>query len=154
MVRSIAFIRTAVLLFKHREFFLCWLPCYWRGKYKADNDQKESDIELGNLKILMSTLDVPFNKLDMEHIIAFTKLWRDQSFRSCRNESVCAELQECVLLFQDIVNSFHIRIWKILVEEYLYNFILKWGEANYTDKVILPTSFKASVLYHLLIRPL
>lgn len=68
--------------------------------------------------------------------------------------SVGEELQECVLLFQDGVNSFHIRIWKILVAEYLYNFIVKWGEANYSDKVILPTSFKASVLYRLLIRPL
>lgn len=68
--------------------------------------------------------------------------------------SVPVQLQECVLLFQDTVNSFHIRIWKIPVAEYLYNFILKWGEANYFDKVILPASFKASVLYRLLIRPL
>lgn len=68
--------------------------------------------------------------------------------------SVRVELQECVLLFQDTVNSFRIRIWKILVAEYLYNFILKGGEANYFDKVILPKSFKASVLYRLLIRPL
>ncbi len=68
--------------------------------------------------------------------------------------SVRVELQECVLLFQDTVNSLRIRIWKILVAEYLYNFILKRGEANYFDKVILPTSLKASILYHLLIRPL
>ncbi len=64
---------------------------------------------------------------------------------------VRVELQECVLLFQDTVNSFRVRIWKILVAEYLYNLILKRGEANYFDKVILPTSFKAPVLYHLLI---
>jgi len=55
---------TVASLFKHREFLM--LTARLLEKYKADEDQKEFDIELGNLKIFMSTLDVPFNKFYME----------------------------------------------------------------------------------------